>query len=134
MKAGKIESSGECPTGDCGFGTQKRSLPRVPKKFGEHLKLIKAAKAAADSIASQAKPEPMNAAEASVAILWEMIFDYLCNAKDFTAGELGSISGVVQKLASVARSGLGVAERRQSGGTSISLEALEKIEEKLRLL
>lgn len=39
-----------------------------------------------------------NAADASVAVAWEKIFEHLCDNQTFETSELNTIAGVIQKL------------------------------------
>ncbi|WOO41173.1 hypothetical protein [Rubellicoccus peritrichatus] len=39
-----------------------------------------------------------NAADASVAIAWEKIFDHLCDNPSFETSELNTVAGIIQKL------------------------------------
>ncbi len=99
-------------------------------RFSAHIERIKASKQAADDIATRVAP--MDVAEASVALLWEIVFDYLCSLSEVSSSEINAMSGVVQKLASVSRAGVGGTSRGNGG--VIDKELIEKIEEQLKLL
>ena len=65
------------------------------KKLSIQIERIR--KAAADRLCKNAK---MDAAMASVEILWEILFDYLSSNPELDEESLASVSGIVQKLAS----------------------------------
>lgn len=114
----------------------KKSVPKV-KTFADHLERIRKAKAESDALAADI---PMDAARASVAVLYEMVFDYLCGSGELGVSEFNTLAGVIQKLAA-SRVQLGNADLKegQNGAQdgpsgSLSEEALAKIEEQLRLM
>lgn len=67
------------------------------KKLSIQIERIRKAKSAADRLCKNAK---MDAAMASVEILWEILFDYLSSNPELDEDSLASVSGIVQKLAS----------------------------------
>lgn len=67
------------------------------KKLSIQIGRIRKAKSAADRLCKNAK---MDAAMASVEILWEILFDYLSSNPELDEESLASVSGIVQKLAS----------------------------------
>ncbi len=101
-----------------------------------HIKRIKSAKLATEEIFGEIK---MDAARASIEILWETLFDYLCSAKDIDSCELGTLSSVVQRLASsrvqvVNFTTKSLENSKQHSSETLSDETVEKIEQALKLL
>ena len=102
-----------------------------------HIRRIKKAKLEAEKIFVQAK---MDAAEASIEILWEIIFDYLCGCPSLSPSEITSLSGIVQKLAASRVQLANFATKRSDNDTSdnhsseLNKQAIEKIENALNLL
>lgn len=78
----------------------------------------------------------VDAASASVDILFEMLFDYLCNTPDIGASEMGTLSSVVQRLVSsrsqLANMDVKASQACHSG--AISEETVKNIESALKLL
>ncbi len=106
--------------------------------LAKHIRKIKKARRATEKICSPCK---MDVAQASIEILWEIIFDYLCSAKELTADEMSSLSSVVQRLASsrvqLANFTAKAKELSDSSNVakeSISESSIEKIENILKLL
>ena len=64
--------------------------------FKRHIARIKAAKERADKIAEDGIC--LDAPEASVALMWEIVFDRLCKAEDAGISEVGTLAGILQKL------------------------------------
>ena len=91
----------------------------VSPAFGAHLERIRAAKERADALVDS--EISLEAPEASLALLWEIVFDRLCAA------------GIVQKLFS-ADSRRSAGKPCMAEGAGISTQTLRKIEEKLKLL
>lgn len=75
----------------------------------------------------------LEAPEASLALLWEIVFDRLCAAGDADVSEVGTLAGIVQKLFS-ADSRRSAGKPCRAEGAGISAQTLRKIEEKLKLL
>ena len=102
-----------------------------------HIRRIKKAKLEAEKIFVQAK---MDAAEASIEILWEIIFDYLCGCPSLTPSEITSLSGIVQKLAASRVQLANFATKRSDSDVNdthsgeLNKQAIEKIENALNLL
>lgn len=104
---------------------------RTSSDFAAHLRRIRAAKHKADELLDS--QTPLDAPEASLALVWEIVFDRLCSAADAELSEVGTLAGIVQKLFSTD------AKRRceakpKASTDGISPEVLRKIEEKLKLL
>ena len=104
---------------------------RTSSDFAAHLRRIRAAKRKADELLDS--QTPLDAPEASLALVWEIVFDRLCSAADAELSEVGALAGIVQKLFSTD------AKRRceakpKTATDGISPEVLRKIEEKLKLL
>ena len=104
---------------------------RTSSDFAAHLRRIRAAKRKADELLDS--QTPLDAPEASLALVWEIVFDRLCSAADAELSEVGTLAGIVQKLFSTD------AKRRceakpKASTDGISPEVLRKIEEKLKLL
>ena len=103
--------------------------------FSEHLERIKSAKQECDNLAYC---ELLDARSASVALLWEIIFDTLCNSTELDISDFNTIAGIIQKLASAK---VQVSHANEIGATKvlsescgISPETLAKIEQQLKLL
>lgn len=99
--------------------------------FKRHIARIKAAKARADKIAEDGIC--LDAPEASVALMWEIVFDRLCKAEDAGISEVGTLAGILQKLFS-ADSKRRPDKAKSHGDGVVSEETMRKIEEKLKLL
>ena len=99
--------------------------------FKRHIARIKAAKARADKIAEDGIC--LDASEASVALMWEIVFDRLCKAEDAGISEVGTLAGILQKLFS-ADSKRRPDKAKSHGDGVVSEETMRKIEEKLKLL
>lgn len=99
--------------------------------FKRHIARIKAAKARADEIAEDGMC--LDASEASVALMWEIVFDRLCKAEDAGISEVGTLAGILQKLFS-ADSKRRPDKAKSPGDGVVSEETMRKIEEKLKLL
>ena len=123
--------------------TKKKTLKNESKicccnaSLAKHIKKIKKAKKTTEKICA---PYRMDAAQASIEILWEIIFDYLCCAKEVSTDEMNSLSSVVQRLSAsrVQLANFTMKAREISGNTStqenISTSTVEKIENILKLL
>ena len=92
---------------------------------------IKAAKERADKIAEDGIC--LDAPEASVALMWEIVFDRLCKAEDAGISEVGTLAGILQKLFA-ADSKRKPDKAKSSGDGVVSEDTMRKIEEKLKLL
>lgn len=99
--------------------------------FKRHIARIKAAKARADEIAEDGMC--LDASEASVALMWEIVFDRLCKAESAGISEVGTLAGILQKLFS-ADSKRRPDKAKSLGDGVVSEETMRKIEEKLKLL
>lgn len=99
--------------------------------FKRHIARIKAAKARADEIAEDGMC--LDAPEASVALMWEIVFDRLCKAESAGISEVGTLAGILQKLFA-ADSKRKPDKAKSSGDGVVSEETMRKIEEKLKLL
>ena len=81
----------------------------------------------------------IDTAQASVEILWEFVFDYLCSLKSVDSSEMGTLSSIIQRLASSRvqlanfASKTSVTSQRSNDGT-LPDDVAEKIEEALNLL
>ena len=93
--------------------------------FKRHIARIKAAKERADKC--------LDAPEASVALMWEIVFDRLCKAEDAGISEVGTLAGILQKLFA-ADSKRKPDKAKSSGDGVVSEDTMRKIEEKLKLL
>lgn len=104
-----------------------------PRDFFGHLERIRRAKREADAIAGGGFPD---AAQASLAIAWELVFDHLCGVSELTLAELNTLSGVIHKLSSskIQLCAPEEADKARSGVGEICEESIRKIEEKLGLL
>ena len=115
---------------------ESRLSPRRRSGMQSHIKRIKQAKKATENIFDAIK---IDAAQASVEILWEFVFDYLCSVKSIDSSEMGTLSSIIQRLASsrvqLANFALKSSNtsQRESNGVLPS-DAAEKIEEALHLL
>lgn len=104
---------------------------RTSSDFAAHLRRIRAAKRKADELLDS--QTPLDAPEASLALVWEIVFDRLCSAADAELSEVGTLAGIVQKLFSTdAKRKCEAKPKTATDG--ISPEVLCKIEEKLKLL
>lgn len=99
--------------------------------FKRHIARIKAAKERADKIAEDGIC--LDAPEASVALMWEIVFDRLCKAEDAGVSEVGTLAGILQKLFA-ADSKRKPDKAKSSGDGVVSEDTMRKIEEKLKLL
>lgn len=99
--------------------------------FAAHLRRIRAAKRKADELLDS--QTPLDAPEASLALVWEIVFDRLCSAADAELSEIGTLAGIVQKLFSTDAKRKCEAKPKTSTD-GIPPEVLRKIEEKLKLL
>ena len=123
--------------GDC-HKKQKTttSASRKRKSISSHIKQIKDAKNATADIFASIK---IDTAQASVEILWEFVFDYLCSLKSVDSSEMGTLSSIIQRLASSRvqlanfASKTSVTSQRSNDGT-LPDDVAEKIEEALNLL
>ena len=76
----------------------KKTLPKASASdFSAHLERIRRAKAEADAVAPN---EPLDARDASIALLWEIVFDTLCNSSELCVSDFNTVAGIIQKLAS----------------------------------
>ena len=109
---------------------------RKRKSISSHIKRIKDAKNATDDIFASIK---IDTAQASVEILWEFVFDYLCSLKSVDSSEMGILSSIIQRLASSRVQLANFASKssanppRSNDGT-LPDDVAEKIEEALNLL
>lgn len=114
---------------------------RGHKKLSNQIERIRKAKSAADRLCKNAK---MDAAMASVEILWEILFDYLSSNPELDEDGLASVSGIAQKLAS-SRTQLANFESKistiaasadspESKTGALSEDTVAKIESALKLL
>ena len=98
------------------------------EKFSKHLEQIRRAKERSDEICSSI--EILDTQSASIAAIWEIIFDRLCSGDNLETSELNTISGIIQKLSS--------AQLRQPTSMQrcegLSSDTLKKIEAQLKLL
>lgn len=99
--------------------------------FKRHIARIKVAKERADKIAEDGIC--LDAPEASVALMWEIVFDRLCKAEDAGISEVGTLAGILQKLFA-ADSKRKPDKAKSSGDGVVSEDTMRKIEEKLKLL
>ena len=109
----------------------------VNKKLKTHIKQIKKAKLQTEKLLPKSQ---LDVAEASIEILWEIVFDYLCSGSVIDTAEMTSLSSVIQRLAS-SRVQLAnfVNKRGNINSTTspqgeMSEEVIEKIETALKLL
>lgn len=90
-------SEADSPANCAAAGRAVAERGRGRKKLSIQIERIRKAKSAADRLCKNAK---MDAAMASVEILWEILFDYLSSNPELDEESLASVSGIVQKLAS----------------------------------
>ena len=109
--------------------TAKKTLPKTGADFSAHLERIRRAKAEADAVAPH---EPLDARDASIALLWEIVFDTLCNSSDLCVSDFNTVAGIIQKLASAKVAGR--AESAPNGGVELTEETLSKIESQLKMM
>ncbi len=111
----------------------KKSTREGKLAFSAHIERIKEAKELSDSVSAKI---PLDTRAASVALLWEIVFDVLCNSAELDISDFNTVAGIIQKLASARVSEIPTSESRSGGITdcSISAETLAKIEEQLKLL
>lgn len=109
--------------------TQTAATPSFNADFFAHVERIKRAKAHADKLAGEM---PLDAREASVALLWELVFDTLCNSPELSVSDFNTVAGIIQKLASAKVSGAQTPRGGSDGG--LSDETLRRIESQLKLL
>ncbi len=130
MAAKTAREGGEVPP-------EKTPAKRRTATLTAHIKRIKQAKLDAEKAVETASK--MDAARASIEILWEMVFDYLCSAREVSAAEIANLSSVAQRLSSsrvqLANFGAKTDTAGQGGAAGrISPETLAKIENELNLL
>lgn len=108
----------------------KKTLPKVAASdFSAHLERIRRAKAEADAVAPN---EPLDARDASIALLWEIVFDTLCNSSELCVSDFNTVAGIIQKLASAKVAGR--AENAPQPSADLSEETLSKIESQLKMM
>lgn len=109
----------------------------INKKLNTHIKQIKKAKHQTDKLLPKSQ---LDVAEASIEILWEIVFDYLCSGTVIDTAEMTSLSSVIQRLASSRVQLANFANKRGNTNSAtssqgdISEEVIEKIETALKLL
>lgn len=130
--ARKIFSSASAASAAAPDAAEASATPaRTSSDFAAHLRRIRAAKRKADELLDS--QTPLDAPEASLALVWEIVFDRLCSAADAELSEVGTLAGIVQKLFSTdAKRKCEAKPKTATDG--ISPEVLRKIEEKLKLL
>lgn len=71
----------------------------MPATFQNHLDGIRRSKRNADSVLETLSPGH-NAAEASIALAWELVFDHFCTTPqgEHTLSDLNTISAIIHKL------------------------------------
>jgi len=129
-----------------------------PPTFIHHLSHLKKSKNEADKVLETLSPGH-NAAEASIAICWELVFDHFCNdqAQTYSISDLNTLSAVIHKLITSntqiktlehkiqdqhhkleerdrVKEELRKQLEQNSGERGLSAETLALIEEQLRLL
>lgn len=108
----------------------KKTLPKAAASdFSAHLERIRRAKAEADAVAPR---EPLDARDASIALLWEIVFDTLCNSSELGVSDFNTVAGIIQKLASARVAGRG--DTAPQGAAELSEETLSKIESQLKMM
>ena len=75
---------------------------------------------------------PLDARDASIALLWEIVFDTLCNSSELCVSDFNTVAGIIQKLASAKVAGR--AENAPQGTAELSEETLSKIESQLKMM
>lgn len=130
--ARKVFSSASAASAAAPDAAEASATPaRTSSDFSAHLRRIRAAKRKADELLDS--QTPLDAPEASLALVWEIVFDRLCSAADAELSEVGTLAGIVQKLFSTdAKRKCEAKPKTATDG--ISPEVLRKIEEKLKLL
>lgn len=115
--------------------TKKTARKKSTSTFSEHLERIKSTKQQCDMLAINS---PLDVRSASITLLWEIVFDTLCNHNELEISDFNTIAGIIQKLASSRVQEIPSASAEQSQNTnsdfSISPEILAKIEQQLKLL
>ena len=72
----------------------KKTLPKsAASDFSAHLERIRRAKAEADAVAPN---EPLDARDASIALLWEIVFDTLCNSSELCVSDFNTVAGIIR--------------------------------------
>lgn len=105
--------------------------------FKSHLERIKRAKLEADKLVPQIS---LDAKSASVQLLWEIVFDTLCNASELSVADCNTLAGVMQKLSSAKISDSAAARSPDAFGVGsegkieFGEETLAKIEAQLKML
>lgn len=133
LNAGAPDSAG-CDASSARCDSPANSAAAVSKGGALEAQIlrIKQAKSNAEEICRGR----VDAASASVDILFEMLFDYLCNTPDIGASEMGTLSSVVQRLVSsrsqLANMDIKASQACHSG--AISEETIKNIESALKLL
>ena len=119
------------------MATAKKRTTRKKTRmtFSDHLERIKSAKQECDNLTYC---ELLDARSASVALLWEIIFDTLCNSTELDISDFNTIAGIIQKLASAKVQTSHATEIVDANvspeSCGISAETLAKIEQQLKLL
>ena len=130
--ARKVFSSASAASAAAPDAAEASATPaRTSSDFAAHLRRIRAAKRKADELLDS--QTPLDAPEASLALVWEIVFDRLCSAADAELSEVGTLAGIVQKLFSTDANRKCEAKPK-TATDGISPEVLRKIEEKLKLL
>lgn len=113
--------------------TDGKKTSSASANFETHLEEIKEASAKSLSLIKEnisAKQIP----QATLSLAWEIVFDIFLKAKEreLEAGELNTLSGVLQKLVSAQNSVKSADENKSARG--LSEDAIREIEAKLKLL
>ncbi len=135
------EETGTCGVSDGDVGSRaacaagKSRLESFGSGFASHLKRIREAKLRADEMSRNAV---LDTQQASMALLWEMVFDILCNCGEISLADFNALAGVVQKLSSAKPRSTQTVDAGASGERAspkgLSEEALARIEEQLKML
>ena len=107
---------------------------KIPAELQAHIRRIKKAKKAAGAVFDGVK---MDAAQASIEILWEAIFDYLCKALPDSPAEMASLAAVIQRLAASRLQLANLASKLGGDGAApdgLTDDDMAKIESALKLL
>ncbi|MEM8549254.1 MAG: hypothetical protein AAGF10_00540 [Verrucomicrobiota bacterium] len=85
------------PNREAGGDNSPAPSTALDASFGKHLALLKASRRRSAALLEAACPGH-NAAEASVAVAWEFVFDLLVEREGQELAELNTLSSIIQKL------------------------------------
>ena len=112
---------------------------RANKEFSSHLKTIRKAKERTKSFTKIWKSS-YKAAESTLKIVWEQVFDYLCANPSASIEDLTKIAGIIHKLTAcfsqikTLEQKSEDASKQDTSSESLSPDVLKQIEHELNLL